>query len=428
MATLDLTKQKNDLTTEELNAPGGMTTIQGGYASGYNPPPPKPPSNELQQTTTEQRNQTADRMEDFTQMTANRDAELERIRQEALAIQETLNKRQAEEQAGQTTDTTGDTTDTTGDTGETGGIDSSIQDVKDQMQQDIDDYEAGVEEIQAHLDASYRMLVQHTKKVYEDRAREMEKANQRQLDTKTTIGIRTGRSRYAPVVQEGILQQEEIEGIQRITTLNNKLNLVLAQAADAKAQNDLKLFNASYDRIAEIKKEAQETIVKLYEQANEELELQQKAEKEARLADKEALDLMIKKADQAAPAIAVSVGELATPEEQAEFLNLMAERLGITPEYLYGSVVEASDEATKRQLDNENTRSLIGTRAQQEERARDKYDQEQQDREDKDTLRQEIVTKLDNGTITIEQARTAWGMVFPLDEFEKEFTGYIDEL
>ena len=385
----------------------------------------------LQQTTTEQRNVTAGRMNDLATITDQQREdylarEPERIRK-LFGLDENGNK--ISDKTSETVTTTGGETNQTDTvTPQPTAIEISIKNIEDQALADAENAQSAFDKLQGKMDTQYQAMIRATKDVYNDRIKEMKEANKRVLQTKETVGIRAGRQRYTPVMQDGLLMQEEIEGVQRVTTIANQLNAALAAAADAKLENDVKAFNSAYDRIDQIKKDAKSTITKLYEAANTEYKNMLDAKKEERIATKEALDLEITKADQTAPAIAAKIGELSTPEQQADFIGKMAENLGIDANILLGSVYDSMQEADKIAMDIKNIESQIGVRWSSENRQQDKYTQEQQDRQDKDTLRLNIVRKLDSGEITIEQARTAWGMVFSLDEFEKEFTGYIDEL
>lgn len=87
------------LTEQELNAPGGMSTIDGGYMSGYNAPVPTrtpAPSTPTRSTPAANTPTTA------PAPAPNVASELERIKNEALAVQGKLNAMNGEPTIGQT--------------------------------------------------------------------------------------------------------------------------------------------------------------------------------------------------------------------------------------------------------------------------------------------------------------------------------------
>jgi hypothetical protein len=83
----------------------------------------------------------------------------------------------------------------------------------------------------------------------------MKEQNKRRKAFLSVAGIRSGRSRYAPEVQSGILSAEEAAGIQRLKELDNEEIQLIAQA---EAANEDAQFKLLYEKMAQAKAIRQE--------------------------------------------------------------------------------------------------------------------------------------------------------------------------
>jgi hypothetical protein len=126
-------------------------------------------------------------------------------------------------------------------------------------------------------------LISSIKDIYEQRAKEMETLNKAKLSGATKIGIRSGRNRYAPLIEQGILTAEEQAGMDRITKLGVEEAQLIAEAKIAKANGEWKMFNEKRTALTELHKD------KLSALSNQ-LDFTYKTEQLANLQQSNALD------------------------------------------------------------------------------------------------------------------------------------------
>jgi len=142
--------------------------------------------------------------------------------------------------------------------------------IADAAKQNQTDYDKETEVVNSYIDSSLKQqndffdsiytattsasdtLIKSLKDIYAGRADEMKTLNKATLGGLTKAGIRSGRNRYATVIESGILSAEESAGINRIKTLQAEEAKVIAEAQIAKTQNQWKLFNENRDKLTEL--------------------------------------------------------------------------------------------------------------------------------------------------------------------------------
>lgn len=241
------------------------------------------------------------------------------------------------------------------------GANKKITDAKWRAEKEKDDANETLDGIYDLMNASTQRLIDGIKKTYESRIDQMEDTNKRLLASKQTAGYRSGRARYTPELQSGILSDEEQQGIIRVTQLEGEMLTLIAQAERAQAQDQLDVFNERMDRLTDIDNRLQEETENLLKAANDQLEAMKTAEKEAIELEEKERELITEKVGSNARAIADATKNL-TEEDQIAAFTIFAEELGTDFNTLYGYVADIWDEQSERDLDMENKRSLIRSR------------------------------------------------------------------
>jgi len=97
--------------------------------------------------------------------------------------------------------------------------------------------------IKSRADEQNRLLIDNIKARFETRVSDMKQVNAARLGNLTTIGFRTGRARFTPDIQGGLLSNEEREGISRISSLENERDQLIIEATNAAEEANYEYFN-----------------------------------------------------------------------------------------------------------------------------------------------------------------------------------------
>ena len=376
-----------------------------------------------QQSTTEQRAKTDKRVADYYKRTGQTQWGDTDTQQQQQQVEEPAYKNKSET----TTTDTGSVNDTNEQLDQF-SVQGQIQALEREEAIKIEHLEGSLQRLSDQSDGAYGDIVNAIRSQYASRIQQMEASNEKLRNTKETIGIRQGRQRYAPVMQAGILSDEEISGAERVAKLESDLFFAMASAAQAKAADDMKAFNNAYDKIEQIKKNTGTEIANLYKAAVNQQEAFNKKQKEEREQEQQDFDNMLDLSERSAPGAVESFSQFTSAEQQAEFVSKLSEQLGIdNPLVLLGDISNAMTDANKAAVDLRNVESLINTRYSSDNRQEEKHETEIEEREGRTTLREAILDRLEKKEITLEEARNAWGRAFPLTEFEKEFASFIGD-
>lgn len=261
------------------------------------------------------------------------------------------------------------TTSTDGDPSDPNSIAGQVSALKSAATAKIASITTSLQGLQATADASSNALIQSTVAMFQSRITDMEQTNSADDQVTTQEGIRTGRARYAPVLQAGILSGEEQAGAQKITDLNNQMLQTVAQAEQAQNAGDLKSFNDLMDETDKINSDLNTSIVALHTAAlNQQKEID--AQKTAQFTQASTTlknNLATSKA--AAPALVSQLAALTDPSAKADLIQQTATQLGVDPSVLLGEVTDAASTDEKNSLDIENIKSEMQSRADSDSRA-----------------------------------------------------------
>lgn len=293
MATETLTNTEIDkLSTQGIRegdvVPGKGTLSPSGTIIPFNiPQQVEPPVSVVSSTAAE--NKTADNIAKLDEIRKG----LEQARQMALNIQKGIN-----ESKSTTTTTTPKQSNVYGSVAEseqalkdkasgttttTSQYSPEIQASLDQLDTEYNTYANQLDTISARSNATTQALIESIKTTYTNRKAQMEDINMRTLGGLTTAGIRSGRARYAPEIQTGILSTAEREGVRRLSELDvEELNLI-AQAERAQTDKDYEILQDRMDMIEKTRESKRQLLQDLFSQSMEQEKLALDKSREQRL-------------------------------------------------------------------------------------------------------------------------------------------------
>lgn len=243
-----------------------------------------------------------------------------------------------------------------------------IASIEDRAVNDINRVNQSLDSLKGQFDSSTDALLESIQLKYTNRIEEMKVVNRRQLATKEQIGFRTGRARFITGVQEGILTDEELAGIARISKLEGEMLGLAIEAESARAKNNLAIFNDRFDKLEDVRDRTQKEIAnqhKLVTDAEDQRLKREKAERDVAAAE---FEQGLERASIAAPALAVQLAGLGTTEERVDFLQEYSQQTGIPLDIVLGEIQSATTAQQKSSLDIRNLESQIRTRESKETR------------------------------------------------------------
>lgn len=242
-------------------------------------------------------------------------------------------------------------------------VTGQIDDAKAYAAKQVDFVNKTLDGLTAGSDAASQMMIQEIKAFYAAKAGEMEDSNSRILEGKTEAGLRNGDARYASGINNGILTDEQQQGILRLADLKSQALQAIASAQKAQNDEDLTLFNDRMEKIKTINNDLSTTIASLHKSVTDQ-QKQDLATANTQLnMKKTSLDIQTTQAKAAAPALIESLSSMSSASDKAALIQETATQMGIDPMVLYGEVQTASTAKEKSDLDLENTRSLIASRS-----------------------------------------------------------------
>lgn len=244
-------------------------------------------------------------------------------------------------------------------------VDPQITAANDKHTADINAANSQLESSKILLNSSNQALIDNIKNIYENRLAMMKVSNEALMGTVNQSGIRSGRARYLPKTQAGILSDEESKGLLRMGQLQGEMLSLISQAENARTKGEFKLLNDNMVAIDKIDSQLQDTV-----QGIQRLAIQKQTEQ--RLRDKLEFDQQqtdiktgLKNSERSAPVMAKAFSELKTPEEQASYVEAVSKSMGVDPGVVLGDIVKETQKAGKASMDVKNVESLINNRKRQ---------------------------------------------------------------
>lgn len=189
----------------------------------------------------------------------------------------------------------------------------------------------------ANMDSATEMQVNAIKEKYQARVAEMEQINARLLGSKTKVGIRSGRARYASYIQAGILADEEMQGVRRISELHAEEMSLIAQARSAQAEFNYRALNDKMSMLDTIYQRKVSTINDLHKMA---MDRERMAMDRIEFNNKVIIDNFNLSLDQlslATPAL-VKEYEGMSPTQQQSFIQNLAIEYNLEEEAVRGAI------------------------------------------------------------------------------------------
>lgn len=231
-------------------------------AQGQQVPPPSVVSSDLGQ-----------------QQTVQNQAELESIgtgleqaRQQALKIQESLKTLQATPTTPSVTPTTTPTTTTTAvaPTPEQTVQQKIAADValaNSSLDQELTAITSLLNDAAARSDVRTAGIVGAIQTKFSARRQQMAQQNESREKFLGVTGIRSGRSRFAPEIQSGIISAEESAGLRRLSELDAQEQSLIAQAQQANEDRQFGILNQRMGLLQDTRREKEATAQRLFENA-----------------------------------------------------------------------------------------------------------------------------------------------------------------
>jgi hypothetical protein len=234
-----------------------------------------------------------------------------------------------------------------------------------QIQKDQAEYDASITKLknfaqEASNDPALLSMLQSIEASWNQRVKEQEQANKSRTAAMQSAGIRLG-SRYAggnagPMAS--IISAEERAGLDRIDDLNRQKQSALLEARSAfeskKWDQYAKFVDLAEKNLAESKKafaDLNKTIIEEQKLRDERAKVQFQQEETERKA-------IFDYSERIAPMV-LSEAQTLPPEQQAEFIQQVALKLGVDPNLLSGDIAKADLERDKELLTQENLESQI---------------------------------------------------------------------
>ena len=242
-------------------------------------------------------------------------------------------------------------------------IEGEIRKLEKDSKREIAEAEDILEQQRALIDRAAGGLIDSIKSKFAARVADMEATNQFVFETAERSGFRSGRARYASIMNAGILSSEEAAGIRRIADLQSEELSLISQAESARTKEDFQALQFHLDRVDEIRDEQKKNLLDLYDriQKADQLALDKAKEERQKLKDDTSLSIDI--SESIAPAFASKLSTLKTDADKLAFAEKLAKEYGISnPAILLGSLQTSLEGNKKAQADIDNIYSLINSR------------------------------------------------------------------
>jgi hypothetical protein len=363
------------------NVPVGDGTVYNGVASGYQQAAPNaaaPQSPGVQQTTTQLRQTATSNAASLTGTLANlgsANAQKAQQQSQGLYVANDLDNGDGTHSITMSDGSTSKVNVTQNADGTTtrspiqqpdpnvdpNSAEGQISSAKATAQKQIDHANTTLDGIQSTADSATQALISSIKQIYGARITQMEDSNSRVLAGKTQAGIVNGTARYATDVQNGVLTDEEQQGIMRVGQLQGEMLQEIAKAQQAQNEENLTVFNDRMDKVNAIQTDLNKQVADIHQQALDAQSANMKAQLDAASLEKTQLENTQTKADSLAPALADSLAGV-EPDQQSAWLKAYAEGMGIPVGTLIGSLDKYQQGQKKAALDLRNIESQITSR------------------------------------------------------------------
>ena len=217
--------------------------------------------------------------------------------------------------------------------------------IEERAAREAEEVRRNFESLRASQTAANQGLMDQIRGSYDKQINEMREINRARQAAITQAGVRAGRARYAPEIEIQNISNEVAQGLGRIGELEAQKNNLIAQAQRASEDRDFALLSESMGAARQINERRDQEVRNLFNQTIElEKETRTKA-RELRQSLREDFDMQIK----ATNALAVGLlAQLTGDEEQdAELIRDFSSQYGLDPNLLLSKTQELDAQRKK---------------------------------------------------------------------------------
>lgn len=185
-----------------------------------------------------------------------------------------------------------------------------LADLSAQYDTDYQTATSKLDALQATADEQNAQLIQSIKDSYALRKQQQEQLNRGLVGSTVQAGIRAGRNKYAPEMEQQLITSAESDGIARLSALDAEQSSLILQAQMAKNDKDFERLNASISMLKDNADRKRQAVLDLHQlqmdtdanlrakaqdardQARFEFDVEQAAQKPIQEAEKAAQDFM----------------------------------------------------------------------------------------------------------------------------------------
>ena len=206
------------------------------------------------------------------------------------------------------------------------------------------------------LDEQHQSLVSNIQETYDMRRQQQIQENQARVGGLNVAGIRSGRARFAPEMQEMLMSEQERANLTKLTEIDAEERKAILEADTAFNEDNFDLFTKKVEAIESMQKAKADLVQTLYQNSLDFEKFRLDQRRETRQAEMDQLDMSIKQAELYAPTI---LNELTgNPDTDESLIQSYSRQLGVDPETLRGVVEGYLYEERQKAIERNFQRSL----------------------------------------------------------------------
>lgn len=219
------------------------------------------------------------------------------------------------------------------------------------------DYEKLFQTNLSAIDATANATTQRINASYAKRIDEQRRINDLNIARVKAYGLGNG-GQYTPISYGDAVTNREQEASDKVTSLENERNSLIAQAESARLAGQSKALSEKMTAIFDINKELRESLARVEKEAETQYQLLRDLRKEEETKHKEAVDTMVKRLTSIAPQY-LDEYEQMDDEEKNKFIQKIATQTGVDYATVYGIMQGASSSVADSALKTKKTEADI---------------------------------------------------------------------
>lgn len=212
-----------------------------------------------------------------------------------------------------------------------------------------------LEPARTRLNTANLALVDRIKDNFDQARKAQEDVNSRLLAGTEKMGYISGRSRYTPETQQGIMAKEMQNGIDRITELNVQEADLIAKAEAARAEDDFNMLYKVWSEYNNVRTKTNEVVADLYKNSVTAQKNALDAQLKTIEANKQSVLDQVRVLESVAPAIAEQYAKMPA-NLQETFLQKLATQYDVDVNQIKGAIINYTNE----RADKKKTASASG--------------------------------------------------------------------